>query len=99
MPTSDISSLRPVVASPIRTEASAAEYCALTTSFWVRNDSTLVDSRCSCSIRLCCWASSACDLLVEPLQLALDQGLALERGPGEILTVGGERLPWPGRRA
>jgi len=32
------------------------------------------------------------DLRVEPLELALDQRLSLERGPREILAVPGERL-------
>ena len=92
MPTSDISSPRPVVASPIRTCASAAEYCAFTTSFWVRNDSTLADSRRSWSIRFCCCCFERGDLRVEPLELALDQRLSLERGAREILAVRGERL-------
>ena len=91
-PTSDISSPRPVVASPIRTCASAAEYCAFTTSFWVRNDSTFADSRRSWSIRFCCCCSSCGDLRVEPLQLALDQRLSLERRSREVLAVPGERL-------
>ena len=42
----------------VKAQYSAAEYCALTTSFWVRNDSTLADSRRSWSIRHCCCCSS-----------------------------------------
>ena len=46
-PTSAISSPTPVAASEIRTCASAAEYWALITSFFERNCSILVRSRCS----------------------------------------------------
>ena len=89
----------PVAASPIRTCASAAEYCAFTTSFWVRNASTLADSRRSWSIRFCCCSSSCGDLLVEPLELALDQRLSLERSAARG-PRGRRRAPAaPGRRA
>ena len=48
----------PVAASPIFTCASAAEYCALITSFCVRNASIFACSVCSPSTSFCCWASS-----------------------------------------
>ena len=50
MPTSAISSPTPDAASEIFTEASAAEYCALMTSFLVRNWSIFVRSVASLSI-------------------------------------------------
>src|SRR3954454_24042061 len=53
-PTSAISSPTPVAASEIFTEASAAEYCALMTSFFVRNWSIFVRSCCSFWISVCC---------------------------------------------
>ena len=58
-PTSAISSPTPVAASEIRTWASAAEYCALMTSFLVRKASIFVRSFCSDSVSFCCWASSS----------------------------------------
>src|SRR3954451_19615403 len=58
-PTSAISSPTPVAASEILTEASAAEYWALMTSFLVRNWSIFVRSDCSFSISPCCWDSSS----------------------------------------
>ena len=57
-PTSDISLEMPVAASPIRTWASAAEYCALMTSFCVRNCSIFAESCCEASVSFCCCASS-----------------------------------------
>ena len=58
-PTSAISSPTPLAASEIFTEASAAEYCALMTSFLVRNCSILERSFCSFSISDACWDSSS----------------------------------------
>src|SRR3954469_14916234 len=58
-PTSAISSPTPVAASEIRTDASTAEYCALMTSFLVRNCSSLPRSFCSLSMSCCCWPSSS----------------------------------------
>src|SRR5579859_5491096 len=57
-PTSAISSPTPVAASEIRTCASAAEYCALMTSFLDRNCSILVRSFCSDSVICTCCCSS-----------------------------------------
>ena len=92
MPTSAISSPTPDAASEIFTEASAAEYCALMTSFLVRNWSILraellllVDQRLLLGLELL-------HLRVEPLQLALRELLALQRHAREILAVLGERL-------
>src|SRR4051794_25372053 len=59
IPTSAISSPTPDAASEILTEASAAEYCALMTSFLVRNWSIFDRSFCSLSTSDCCWASSS----------------------------------------
>src|SRR3954447_4391856 len=58
-PRSAICSPTPVAASEIWTWASAAEYCALMTSFLVRKASIFVRSFCSFSVRDCCWASSS----------------------------------------
>ena len=58
-PTSAISSPTPVAASEIRTWASAAEYCALMTSFFVRKDSIFVRRRFSDSMSLSCWDCSS----------------------------------------
>ena len=58
-PTSAISSPTPVAASEILTWASAAEYCALTTSFLERNCSILVRSFCSDSVICVCWPWSS----------------------------------------
>ena len=92
MPTSAISSPTPDAASEIFTEASAAEYCALMTSFLVRNWSILERSFASLSTSFCCWASSSCDLGVQALQLTLRELLALERNAREVLAVLGKRL-------
>ena len=91
-PTSAISSPTPVAASEIFTEASAAEYCALMTSFLVRNWSIFVRSCCSFWISDCLLLLELGDLLVERLQLALGELLALERGAREVLLAGRERL-------
>src|SRR4051794_14507291 len=58
-PTSAICSPTPVAASEIRTCASAAEYWALMTSFFVRKASIFWRSFASESISFCCWPSSS----------------------------------------
>ena len=58
-PRSAISSPTPLAASEIRTWASAAEYCALMTSFLVRNCSIFWRSFCSLAVSASCWASSS----------------------------------------
>ena len=92
MPTSAISSPTPDAASEIFTEASAAEYCALMTSFLVRNWSILraqlrflVDQRLLLRLELL-------HLRVEPLQLGLGELLALQRDAREVLAVLRQRL-------
>ena len=91
-PRSAISSPTPDAASEIITCASAAEYCALMTSFLVRKASIFARSCFSFSISCSCCCSSSRDLRVEPLQLGLDRGLALERHAREVLAVLRERL-------
>ena len=91
-PTSDISSTSPVVASPIRTCASAAEYWALTTSFCVRKASTFADSRALLVDQLLLLLPPAPRPAVEALQLALDQDLALQRRARQVLAAAGHRL-------
>ena len=54
-PRSAISSPTPLAASEIFTCASAAEYCALMTSFLVRKDSILARSFFSFSVSASCW--------------------------------------------
>ena len=89
----------PVAASPILTCASAAEYCALMTSFWLRKASTLVGEALLVLDQLLLLGCEAGDLLVETLELLLRERLALERGAGEILAAGAERLACLARRA
>ena len=91
-PVSAIWSPIPVAASPIRTCASAAEYCALITSFCERNASIFACSCFSEATSFSCCCSSPRDLLVEILELALDERLALERLAREVLAAGGERF-------
>ncbi len=57
-PTSAISSPTPVAASEILTCASAAEYCALMTSFLERNCSIFARSFCSDAVICSCCSSS-----------------------------------------
>ena len=90
-PTSAISSDRPVWASPIRTVASAAVYCALMTSLRVRKVSTLAFSRALVLDQPLLLGLEVGDLGVEALQLGLHQRLALERGAGQVLAAGAER--------
>jgi len=75
----------------IRTDASAAEYWALITSFWVRNDSILAWSVfCpSTSVRLLGLELLA--LLHDPVELSLHCSLAGERLAGEVFLAGLER--------
>ena len=86
-PTSAISSPTPVAASEILTWASAAEYCALMTSFFVRKASIFSRSFASESIELLLLGLELGDLLVERLQLGLGDVLALERGAREVLVA------------
>src|SRR5215207_3354736 len=59
-PRSAICSPTPFAASEIFTCASAAEYCALMTSFFVRKVSIFTRSFFSLSVSCCCWRSSSC---------------------------------------
>ena len=83
----------PVAASPILTCASAAEYWALITSFCERKASILASSWCCESTSLSCSLRELLHLRVEPLELLLHGGLALERLAREILAVRRDRLP------
>ena len=62
------------------------------TSFWLRKASTLAERRFSLAISFSCCASRPAICGVEPLELLLRDRLALERGAGEVLAVGRERL-------
>ena len=62
------------------------------TSFLLRNCSILVRRFCSEVGQLLLLLLELGDLGVERLQLGLDHVLALERGAGEVLAAGGERL-------
>ena len=74
-----------MVASDICTWACAAEYWALTTSFWVRNASSLAWSFC--------WLSVSCSYRrVDRADLVLDGLLALQRRAREILITRAQRL-------
>ena len=92
MPTSAISSPTPDAASEIFTEASAAEYCALMTSFLVRNWSIFDRSFASLSTSVLLLRLELLHLRVQPLQLALGELLALQRDAREILAVLRKRL-------
>ena len=73
--------------------ASAAEYCALITSFCVRNDSIRAESVFSPSTSFCCCASSCCPCcMIEPCSCPCDRRLARERLAREILAVRLQRL-------
>ena len=91
-PTSAISSPTPVAASEIRTCASAAEYCALMTSFFDRNASILVCSFCSLAISLLLLGLELPDLMVQRADLCLDCLLALQRRARQLLIARAERL-------
>ena len=93
MPTSAISSPTPDAASEIRTEASAAEYCALMTSFLVRNWSIFDRSFCLFVDERLLLGLEFLDLAVERLQFGLGELLALERDAREILAILRQRLP------
>src|SRR3954468_17726586 len=66
MPVSSMPRPMPVAASPILTCASAAEYCALITSFCERNDSMRVSSCCCEAISFSCWSASCCTCVSSP---------------------------------
>jgi len=82
----------PVAASPDPYLRSAAEYCALITSFSERKASTRVESCLLARDELLLLRLELLDLPVETLELLLNRGLALERLPGEILAPLPERL-------
>jgi len=44
----------------MKAQYSAAEYCALSTSFWERKDSTRVSSCCCAATSFSCWSESCC---------------------------------------
>ena len=98
-PTSAISSPTPVAASEIRTWASAAEYCALMTSFLVRKASIFGAQLLLGLGQLLLLGLELGDLLVERLQLGLGDVLALERGPRELLVARPRAPGAPGCRA
>ena len=81
-----------MAASEIFTEASAAEYCALMTSFLVRNWSIFVPQLLLLLDQRLLLLLELGDLLVERLQLALCELLALERGARKILLARRQRL-------
>ena len=62
------------------------------TSFCERNDSMRVSSCCCDAIELLLLVLELLHLRVELLQLLLRGGLPLERLPGEVLAVRGDRL-------
>ena len=72
--------------------ASAAEYWAFITSFWLRNDSIFAESCLLVRLELLLLLVQLGDLPVEILELRLGRGLPLERHAGQVLAVGAERL-------
>ena len=69
------------------------------TSFCERKDSMRVSSCCCERDELLLLVGELLHLRVEPLQLLLRGGLALERLAREILAVRGDRLRAPASRA